>query len=43
MHIKKQIRRLLTSESISRESSTIRFLLWDMKHQVCLGNQDALI
>jgi len=40
---KKQIRRLLTSESISRESSTIRFLLWDMKHQVCLGNQDALI
>jgi len=40
---KKQIRKLLTSESKAHESSIVRFLLWDMKHQVCLGNQNAHI
>ncbi len=40
---RKTIRTLLTSESKTDQTSTIRFLFWDMKHQVCLGNQDVLI
>lgn len=40
---RKTIRSLLTSESAIQQSSTIRFLIWDMKHQVCLGDQDAKI
>ena len=40
---RKKIRSLLTSESKADQTSTIRFLLWDMKHQVCLGDQDAKI
>jgi len=39
----KTIRSLLTSESKTEQSSMMRFLIWDMKHQVCLGNQDAKI
>lgn len=40
---KKTIRTLLTSESKSYQTSAIRFLIWDMQHQVCLGNQQAFI
>lgn len=40
---RKTIRTLLTSESKSYQTSTIRFLIWDMQHQVCLGNQQAFI
>lgn len=40
---RKTIRNLLTSESTIQQSSTIRFLIWDMQHQVCLGNKDACI
>mgnify|MGYP001587644496 CR=1 FL=1 len=40
---RKKIRSLLTSESTIDQTSTIRFLFWDMKHQVCLGDQDAKI
>lgn len=39
----KNIRSSLTSESKTDQSSMMRFLIWDMKHQVCLGNQDAKI
>lgn len=35
----KNIQKLLTSESA--ETYLVRFLIWDMRHQVCLGNQDA--
>lgn len=40
---RKSIRTLLTSESKENQTSTIRFLIWDMQHQVCLGNQTATI
>lgn len=40
---RKEIRSLLTSESKADQSSTIRFLIWDMQHQVCLGNKNAKI
>ena len=39
----KKIRDLLTSESKKEQSSMIRYLTWDMKHQVCLGGQDEKI
>lgn len=39
----KTIRSLLTSESKAEQSSMMRFLIWDMKHQVCLGDQEAKI
>ncbi|MBU2472695.1 hypothetical protein KKE74_01535 [Patescibacteria group bacterium] len=35
----KNIQKLLTSES-SPNSVYIRYLLWDMHHQVCLGNEE---
>lgn len=41
--IQKTISGLLTSESKTDQSSMMRFLIWDMKHQVCLGNKNAKI
>lgn len=38
---RKNIQKLLTSES-SGNSVYIRYLLWDMRHQVCLGDQGAV-
>lgn len=38
---KRNIRKLLTSESKKEDSSVLRFLFWDMEHQVCLGNPKA--
>ena len=38
---KRNIRKLLTSETQKENSSVLRFLFWDMKHQVCLGDVDA--
>jgi len=38
----KNIQKLLTSES-STDSVYIRYLLWDMQHQVCLGSQNAVL
>lgn len=38
---RKNIQKLLTSES-SSNSVYIRYLLWDMRHQVCLGDQEAV-
>lgn len=35
---KRNIRKLLTSESLQKDQSSVRFLLWDMDHQVCLGD-----
>ena len=37
------IKQLISSDSQSQDSSMVRFLLWDQQHQVCLGNQDAVI
>mgnify|MGYP001610199494 CR=1 FL=1 len=37
----RNIQGLLTSES-SIDYSYIRYLLWDMQHQVCLGNKEAV-
>jgi len=39
----KQIPNLLTSESKTEQSSMMRYLMWDMKYQVCLGDQNAKI
>lgn len=38
---RKNIQKLLTSES-SIDSSYLRYLWWDMRHQVCLGDGDAV-
>ncbi|KKP92602.1 MAG: hypothetical protein UR98_C0022G0010 [Parcubacteria group bacterium GW2011_GWA1_36_12] len=35
---KRNIKKLLTSESLQKDQSSVRFLLWDMEHQVCLGD-----
>ena len=32
------IKQLLTRKSQSKDSSTVRCLVWDMQHQVCLGD-----
>ncbi len=37
------IRKLLTSKAIGEDTLSLRFLLWDMNHQVCLGDSDATI
>lgn len=37
------IKQLLTSDSQSQDSSIVRFLVWDQQHQVCLGDQKAVI
>lgn len=39
----KNIFKLLTSETTKDESETVRYLLWDMRHQICLGNENATI
>ena len=39
----RNIQKLLTSESSSIESSALRYLFWDMKYQVCLGDQSATL
>lgn len=38
---RKNIRKLLTSESGKEDSSALRWLFWDMRHQVCLGDPSA--
>lgn len=38
---RKNIRELLTSETSKSDSSVLRYLVWDMNHQVCLGDPDA--
>jgi hypothetical protein len=40
---KHNIRKLLTSESLQKDQYSVRFLLWDMEHQVCLGDTVAKI
>lgn len=39
----RNIRKLLTSKTTKGDSSALRFLLWDMNHQVCLGDPDATL
>jgi len=38
---RKNIRRLLIEGSSSDDYYAIRYLLWDMSHQVCLGDENA--
>ena len=38
---RRNITHLLTSESSKEEKETLPYLLWDMKRQVCLGDQNA--
>lgn len=40
-YFRRNIRRSLTSETASADKENVPFLLWDMKHQVCLGDQNA--
>ncbi len=39
----RNMRKLLTSESSSIDSSALRYLFWNMQHQVCLGDQFAIL
>lgn len=36
---RKNMRKYLTSETPQKEKEILPYLLWDMKHQVCLGDQ----
>lgn len=40
---KKNIYSLLTSESSDANKSALSYLIWDMQHQVCLGDKNAKI
>ncbi len=40
---RKNIRKLLTGETQKEDSATLRFLFWNMKHQVCLGDPEATV
>lgn len=37
----RNIQRLLTSQASKEDSAAVRYLLWDMQHQVCMGNGGA--
>ena len=39
----RNMQKLLTSESSLEDSSTLRYLFWDMQHQVCLGDKAATL
>jgi len=34
----RNIKKLLSSQTSSSDSQAVRYLIWDMQHQVCLGN-----
>lgn len=38
---KRNIRKLLTNDSPQQDRSAVRYLIWDMTHQVCLGDTTA--
>ncbi|EKD99381.1 MAG: hypothetical protein ACD_22C00278G0009 [uncultured bacterium] len=40
-HYRRNIRRLMTSEVSKEESDLLPYLTWDMRHQVCLGDENA--
>ncbi|AJF62639.1 MAG: hypothetical protein QT11_C0001G0497 [archaeon GW2011_AR20] len=40
---KDNIKKLLTSETSEENTTMVRYLWWDMKHQVALGNKNATI
>ena len=40
---KEKIIKILNSESHEQDFNLVSYLSWDMKHQVCLGDQDAKI
>jgi len=40
---RKNIEKLIVAGPISSDYQTIRGILWDMRNQVCLGNQNALL
>ena len=40
---RQKVRHLLTSESSQEEKETLPYLLWDMRHQVCLGDHNAIL
>lgn len=40
---RQNIRRLLTSESSLENKEALPYLLWDMNHQVCLGDENAYL
>jgi len=40
---RRNIRKLLTSRVTKEDASAVRFLLWDMNHQVCLGDSSVAL
>ncbi len=37
----RNVQKLLTSQTSSEETAALRYLLWDLRHQVCLGDGSA--
>jgi len=42
-YFKKNIKKLMTSDTPKEDRELIPYLLWDMDHQVCIGNEKAVI
>ena len=42
-HFRKNIEKLLIEGRLAEDYDCIRYLYWDMIHQVCLGNQNAVV
>jgi len=42
-HFRKNMEKLLIEGPLAEDYDCIRYLYWDMIHQVCLGNQDAVL
>lgn len=39
---RERINKIMSSESTPEDTAMVRYLWWDMVHQVCLGNPDAV-
>jgi fibrillarin-like rRNA methylase len=40
---KKNIKKLMTSDTLKEDRELIPYLLWDMDHQICIGNDKAVL
>ncbi|OGY25468.1 MAG: hypothetical protein A2Z11_03500 [Candidatus Woykebacteria bacterium RBG_16_43_9] len=41
--LKRNIRKLLTSESPQADKEAVPYLIWNLRHQVCLGDRGAAL
>jgi len=42
-YFKRNMRKLMTSDTPKEDREMIPYLLWDMDHQVCIGDQKATL